>query len=143
VHPQRVGAGAVDLVDHHDRRAAEGERLAQHEARLRHRAVEGVHDEEHAVDHAQDTLDLAAEVGVARRVHDVDLGVAPADAGVLGEDGDAPLPLERVGVHHAFLDHLILTERSGLAEHLVDERGFAVVDVRDDGNITNLHSREM
>ena len=75
MHAQRIGARPVDLVDDDDRRAAERERLAQHEARLRHRPVERVDDEQHAIDHAQDALDLAAEIGVARRVDDVDLGV--------------------------------------------------------------------
>ena len=66
VHAQRIGAGAIDLVDDDDGGAAELERLAQHEARLRHRAVERIDDQQHAVDHAQDALHLAAEVGVAR-----------------------------------------------------------------------------
>ena len=103
VDAQRIGAGTIDLVDHDDRRSAERERLAQHEARLRHRTVERVDDEQHAVHHAQNALDLAAEIGVARRVDDVDLGAVPVDGGVLGENGDAALALERVGVHHSLL----------------------------------------
>ena len=143
VHAHRIGAGPVDLVDDDDRRAAELERLAQHEARLRHRSVEGVDDEQHAVDHAEDALDLAAEVGVARRVDDVDLGVLPADRGVLREDGDPALTLERVGVHHALGDDLIVAEGAGLPEHLVDEGRLPVIDVGDDGDVTNLHSLEI
>ena len=139
VHAHRVGAGPVDLVDDDDRRPAELERLAEHEARLRHRPVERVDDEQHAVDHAQDALDLAAEVGVARRVDDVDLRALPADGGVLGEDRDAPLALQRVGIHHALLHDLVLAKGAGLAEHLVDERRLAVIDVRDDGDVPDLH----
>ena len=142
VHAQRIGAGPIDLVDDDDRRAAERERLAQHEARLRHRPVERVDDEQHAVDHAQDALDLAAEVGVAGRVDDVDLGAVPTDGGVLGEDRDPPLTLERVRVHHALLNDLIIAKRAGLAEHLVDEGRLAVIDVRDDSDVTDLHSLE-
>jgi hypothetical protein len=51
-----------------------------------------------------------------------------------------PLALERVGVHHALGDDLIIPEGAGLAEHLVDEGRLPVIDVRDDGDITNLHS---
>ena len=40
-------------------------------------------------------------------------------------------------------DDLIVAERAGLAEHLVDERRLAVVDVRDDGDVTDLHSLEV
>jgi hypothetical protein len=140
VHAQRVGARAVDLVDDDDGRAAQRERLAQHEARLRHRAVERVDDEQHAVDHAQDALDLAAEVGVAGRVDDVDLHVLPAHRGVLGQDRDAPLALERVRVHHPVLDDLVVAEGPALAEHLVHESRLPVVDVGDDGDVANLHN---
>ncbi len=40
------------------------------------RPLGGVHQQQGAVGHLQDALDLAAEVGVAGRVDDVDLGVA-------------------------------------------------------------------
>ena len=137
---KRIGAGTIDLVDHDDRRPPESERLPQHESRLRHRPVERVDDEQHTVDHAQNALDLSAEIGVARRVDDVDLGVVPPDGGVLGENRDAPLALERVRVHHPLLNDLIISKRARLAEHLVDEGRLSVVDVRDDSNVTDFHS---
>ncbi len=56
---------AVDLVDDDDRLEPPLERLAQHEPRLRQRALRGVDEEHHAVDHRQGALDLAPEVGVA------------------------------------------------------------------------------
>ena len=56
-------------------------------------------------------LDLAAEVGVAGRVDDVDLHAADADRGVLGEDRDALLALEVGRVHDALVDVLVLAER--------------------------------
>jgi hypothetical protein len=62
------------------------------------------------------------------------------DGRVLGENGDAALTLERVRVHHALGDNLILTEGTSLPEHLVDECRFAMIDVCDDGDIPNLHS---
>ncbi len=68
-----VGAGvlAVDLVDDDDRLGPDFERLAQDEFRLGLGAVEGVHDQEHAVDHLENALHLAAEIGVAGGVDDV------------------------------------------------------------------------
>ena len=75
-----AGVGAVDLVDHEDHRQLGLERLAQHEAGLRERALGGVDEQQHAVDHRQRPLDLAAEVGVAGRVDDVDRHVAVAVA---------------------------------------------------------------
>ena len=51
-----------------------------------------------AVGHLEDALDLAAEVGVAGRVDDVDLDVAELEGDVLGQDGDAALAFQVVGV---------------------------------------------
>ncbi len=58
----------------------------------------------------------------------------------LGLDGDAPLPLDGIGVQH-LLFHLARFQASAELEEAVGERGFAVVDVGDDGEITDaLHS---
>ena len=96
VHLVRPRIRAVDLVDQHDRAQAEAQRLAQHELGLRQRPFGGVDQQHHAVDHREDALDLAAEVGVARRVDDVDARALPDDRGRLGEDGDAALALQVV-----------------------------------------------
>ena len=130
--------GAVDLVDDDDDAVAELERLAEHEARLRHGTLGGIHEQDDAVDHLQDTLDLAAEIGVTRRVDDVDLRVAVAHGGVLGQDRDAALALQIVGVHDALDDFLMLTVCTALLEHFVDQRGLAVVNVGDDGDVSQF-----
>ena len=96
-----------------------------------------VHQDQHPVHHPQDPLDLAPEVGVARGIHDVDLGAVPPHGGVLGQDGDAPLPLQRVGVHHPLLHLLVGPEGPRLPEHLIHQGGLAVIDVGDDGQVTN------
>ena len=68
-----TGSGAVDLVDDDDRSQAQRERLLKHGARLRHRAFDRVDQQQAAVGHVEHALDLAAEVGVAGRVDDIDL----------------------------------------------------------------------
>ena len=112
-------------------------RPSQHEARLRQRAFGGVDQQERAVGHHQRALDLAAEVGVAGRVDDVDLHVLVANAAVLRENRDAALALEIVRVHHALGDRLVVAKDAGLPEHVVDEGRFAVVDVGDDGDVSS------
>ncbi len=118
---------------------AEAERLAGDELGLRHRAFGRVDQQDHAVDHAEDPLDLGAEVGVARGVDDVDPVAVPLDRGALGEDGDPALLFQVVGIHGPFLHALILAESAGLAEQLVDKRGLAVVDVGDDRHVAEAH----
>ncbi len=140
-HPVRPRLGAVDLVDHHDRAQAVRERLLRDEPRLRHRAIHRIHEQQHRIDHRQHALDFAAEVRVSRRVDDVDPELAPADRGVLGQDRDAALALERVRVHHAIGKRLARIERAGLPQQLVDQRRLAVIDVRDDGDVAQLTRR--
>ena len=138
--------GAVGLVDEQDDGKLRLERLAQHEAGLRQRALARVDEQHDAVDHGQAALDLAAEVGVAGGVDDVDrdghLGVDAlvGDRRVLGEDRDALLTLEVVRVHRALFHVLVRAEGAGLTQHGVDERGLAVVDVRDDRDVAEVRS---
>jgi hypothetical protein len=143
-HPVRARARAVDLVDDDNRVEAHIEGLLRHEARLRHRAVLGVHQQAHAIDHRQHALDFAAEVGVSWGVDDIDpvlsaiALVRPADGGVLGKDGDAALALEVVAVHDALAEILAGIQRLGLPQQLVHQRGLAVVNVGDDGDVAKV-----
>ena len=133
-----AGVGSVDLVhDDHDRQARL-ERLAQHEARLRQRALGGVDQEEDAVHHRQGPLHLPAEVGVPRSVHDGDLHRAVRHGRVLGENGDALFALEVARVEHPVGELLVGPEGPGLAEHGVDQRRLAVIDVCHDGYIAKV-----
>ena len=135
----RVGVLAVDLVDDDDGLVAHLQRLAQDEAGLRHGAFGGVHQQQHAVDHVHDALDLPAEIGVAGGVDDVDLALAAVgDGGVLGQDGDAALALQVLRVHDALGHLLVVAEDLGLTQQAVDERRLAVVDVGHDGDVADV-----
>ena len=75
---------------------------------------------------------------MAGGVDDVDLGPVPANGCVLRQNGDAALALERIGVHHPLDDDLILAKRASLSQHFVDESRLAVIDMRDDCDVTNF-----
>ena len=139
-HLADARVGAVDLVHDEHHRQARLERLAQHEAGLGERALGGVHEEHHAVHHRQAALHLAAEVGVAGGVHEVELHGSVADRGVLGEDRDAALALLVHRVHDEVGEPLGLVdgEHAGLAQHRVDQGGLAVVDVGDDRDVADV-----
>ena len=87
----------------------------------------------------EDALDLAAEIGVAGRVDDVDARALPDDRGALGEDGDAALTLQVVRIHGALGDLLVLAEGAALLQQAVHQRGLAVVDVGDDRDVADVH----
>ncbi len=130
-----AGIGAVDLVEHDHRGKVGGEGLGQDVAGLGQRALGGVDEQHDPVDHGESSLDLAAEVGVPRRVDEVDLRALPGDGGRLGEDRDAPLALLVVGVHDPVDERLVLAEHPARAEEGVDERRLAVIDVGDEGDV--------
>ena len=106
---------------------------------LRFDALAGVDDQQRAFAGGKRARDFVGKIDVAGRVDQVEAvfvavlrGVMQADA--LGLDGDAALALEVHGVEH-LRGHFALGERAGQFEQAVGQRGFAVVDVRDDAEI--------
>ena len=130
--------GTVDLVHGDDKGKILLQGFLQHKACLGHAALGGVHQKEHAVDHLQNAFHFAAEIGVARGVHDIDFHAVIIGTGVFGKDGDAALALDVAGVHYALGNLLVFAERSALLEHLVHERRLAVVDVGNDRDVANV-----
>ena len=114
------------------------EGLLGDETGLGHGPLHRVHQEQDRIDHGQDPLHLAAEVGVAGGVDDVDAVLVPADGGVLREDGDTPLLLDVVGVHDPLHWAEALAEGAGLLEQLVDQGGLTMIDVGDDGDVAQV-----
>ncbi len=125
----------VDLVDHQHRRQIGFQGLHEHVAGLGQRALARVHQEHDAIHELERALHFAAEIAVPRRVHDVDLDAAIAHAGVLRENGDAALALQVHGIEHLFM-HFALREGAGQFEQAIGKRRFAVVNVRDDAEIS-------
>ena len=133
-----AGRRAVDLVDDDDRAQPALQRPRQHGARLGHGAFDGVDQQQAAIGHVQHPLHLAAEIGVAGGVDDVDLYARVGDGGVLGQDGDAALALQIVGVEDQAARGGGVAEDVRLLEQPIDEGGLAVVDVGDDGDVAQV-----
>ncbi len=140
-----AGIRAVRLVDEQDDGKVGFERLTQHETGLRQRAFARVDEQHDAIHHGQAALDLPTEVGVAGGVDHIDgdravcgVDARVGDGGVLGQDGDALFALEVVRVHGALFEMRVGSEGIRLAEHGVDKRRLAVVDVRDDGDVAQV-----
>ena len=141
-YPVRTGARAVDLVDHHDRLEAGSEGFLGHEAGLGHGAVYRVYQQQYGIHHGHHPLYFTAKVGVSGGVHDVDAVIVPLNSGVLGEDGDATLLLQIVGIHHPLDVASAISQGAGLLQQLVHQGGFAVVNVGDNGNIAQAFNHE-
>jgi hypothetical protein len=87
-----------------------------------------------------------SEVDVAGRIDEIEVVYLPVACRVLqrsglGLDGDAALSLEIHRVEH-LLTHLAIGESAATLDESIGERRLTVVDVGDDGKITDvLHAR--
>ena len=117
---------------------AQRDGLAQDELCLRHGAVRRVHQQQRPVDHPQGPFHLAAEVGVARRIDEVDL-MRPVDqTRVLRPDRDALFALQVHGVHDERALGRHIAHRFRVAKHRIDQGGLPMVNVGDDGNVPEM-----
>ena len=128
----------IDLVDHDDRPQAYFEGFGEHEPRLRHWTLGRIDEHDGPIGHANDALHLAAKIGVARRIDDVDLHALVRQGNVFGEDRDAPLPLQVVAIEHELMVQLARPELAALLEEAIDQRRLAVIDVGDDDDIAKI-----
>src|SRR6266566_2110630 len=135
---------SVDLVDYNHRFQFVLHRLSKNETGLCLRSIVCIHNQQHAVHHFHDALDFAPEIRVARCVDDVDPITVPMESRVLRANRDSLLALEIHRVHHALLDLLIGAKGPRLPQQLIDQRSLAVIDVRNDRDITDfIHSRDV
>ena len=75
---------------------------------------------------------------MARRIDNVDLDVVVHDRTVLGVDGDTSFSFDVIAVHNAVHDLFIRPEHAALVEERIHKRGFARVNVCNDGNIDDF-----
>ena len=134
----RTRVFSVDLVDDNNRLQFVLHRLAQNKTRLCLWPIVRIDNKQHAVHHFHDPLDFAAEIGVTRCIDDVDPITVPLKSCVLRANRDSFFALEIHRIHHALFNLLIGAKRARLAQQLIDQRRLAVIDVRNDSDITDL-----
>lgn len=125
----------VDLVDHHDGRELAREGLSGHEAGLGHGPIYRIHQQKHAINHGQHALHFAAKVGVPGRIHNIDANALPIEGRVLGEDGNAPFLFQVLIIHDPL--RLPWRNRPRKLKQSIHKGRFAVVNVRNNGNVTD------
>ena len=111
---QRTRLRTVDFIDADDDRKVKLKGFAQHEFGLRHGALEGVHHQNNAVYHLQDALHFAAEVCVARGIHNIDFHAVVGDGCVFGKDCNSAFSFNVSGIHDALRYFLICAEDAAL-----------------------------
>ena len=134
-----VGTKLVHLVDKANSWNVVLVSLTPYGLGLRLNTLFTVEDCNGTVKNTKRTLHLNGEVHVSRGVDDVDLGIFPLNADILGKDGDPALTLEVVVVQQEVVHLLIITEKLRSVKHVVYQGGFTVVNVGDDGDVAQIH----
>ena len=131
---------AVDFVQTYNHMKIKFQRFFQHESGLGHSTFKSIYHQNHAVHHFQHPFHLAAEIGMPRGINDVDFCSFIIYCRIFGQDSNATLPLDVVGVHYPLLNFLVFPEYAALAQQLIHQGGFAVVYVGDDRHISDIVS---
>ena len=99
-------------------------------------AVGAADDQHGVVQHLQGPLGLGGKVHVARGVQQGQLGLGQGEHRLLGEDGDAPGPLQGVCVQKGVLvvHPAQLPQGPGLVEHGLAQGGLSRVHVGQDAD---------
>ena len=132
--------GLVYLVDNDNNGMVQLKRTLKHEARLGHGALCGIDQQQNSVDHLEHALDLTAEVCVTGGVNDIDLDVLVVDGCIFGKDRYSAFTLDVSRVHNAGAHFLIITKNTALLQHLIHERGLAMVNVGDNCDVSQIFS---
>ena len=142
--------GAVNLVDDQDWLDFLTESLTQHSLSLNSDALDVVDDDESTVGDTKGGGNLRGEVNVTRRVDQVDQVaklvllvddfclVVEGNTG--GLDGDTTVLFVLTGVSGAGISSCLLGNNTGLGDEGVGQGALAVVDVSNDGHVSDLVS---
>ncbi len=139
-HSGRVGPAAVDLVNEDQGRHGQAAQGTPEDDGLRLDALHRRDDEDSRVEHGQASLDLGDEVGVARRVDEVDLDVPDGERRDVRAHGDAATPLDvhRVGAGGAVVDAAGRGDGAGLVQEPFGQARLARVNMREDAQIDGV-----
>ena len=142
LHEFGLRGGQIDFVDHRNDREimARGEKRVGDGLRLD--ALARVHDQQRALAGGKRARNFVGKIHVAGRVDQVQAVFVAVARGVMQAnafrfDGDAALALQVHRVEH-LRAHFALGQRAGQLQQAVGQRGFAVVNVRDDAEIPDV-----
>ena len=111
IHLLGTAVQFVHLVHDHDGLQSDFQGLAQHEAGLRHGALEGIDQKQATVGHVQHALHLAAEVGVTRSVDDINLRALVVNTYILGQNGNTAFALQLIVIQHQLTCLLVIAKQ--------------------------------
>ena len=138
IHLFRTTVRLIHLVYHHNRLQSYLKSLLKHETCLRHWTLKGIYKENTSVSHIEDTLHFTTEVRVSRSIYDIDFCTFPIDRYILRENGYATFTFKVVGIKYLVWVVLTFTEKFSGKHHLIDQSSLSMVNVSDDGDVSNI-----
>ena len=111
----------------------------QYKTSLWHRAFKRIDQQQDAISHFQNALHLTAKIGVTRCIDHIYLNAFIGNGDVLCQNGNTTFPLKVIAVHDKVACFLVVAEYVGSMQYLIDQCRLTVVNVRNDGDVTNVH----
>ncbi len=111
----------------------------QHKTGLGHWAFKGIDQQQNPIGHIQDAFHLAAKIGVAGGVDDVDFNILVNHRYVFGNNGDPAFAFQVVVVQNQIPFVFAIAEKLAMMHDFVHQRGFSVIDVGNNGNVPDVH----
>ncbi len=139
---RRIGGRQIDLIDDRQDLQALLQRGVAVGDTLGFDALRGIDHQQGPLAGRERAGNLVGEIDMTRRVDEIQLiqlardGLKP-QGDALGLDGDAALALQVHAIEHLSL-HFPCIQSPALLDEAVRERGFAVVDVGNDGKIADI-----
>ena len=124
---------SINFIDHNQNLFLAFKGFFQHKPCLRQRSFRGINQQNRAINHHQGTLHFSAKIRMTGSVKYIDFSFIPGYGAVFRGNGDSPLAFQIHAVHDAFIYKLIFTEESALPEHLINECGFSMINMGNDG----------
>ena len=138
-HLDRIGSGAVQLVDEDQSRHAVSLDLTIDGQRLRLHATDSAQDQHRSVQHPQAPLHLNREIDVAGSIDQVDAVIGPVDSCRRTGDRDPAFLLEIHVIHRGTTPTMNLlhpVQSTGVEQDPLAERGLARIDVGRNANVS-------
>ena len=128
----------IAIIAHVDHGKTTLQSLLQHETCLRHGTFESIDKQDTSVSHVEHALYLTTKVRVTRSIDDIDFRALIVDRHILGEDRYTSLTLQVIVIEYQLPTVLVLAKQVSGEHHLVYQRCLAVVDVRNNGNVSDV-----
>lgn len=137
-HALRISRWQIDLIEHRNNCEIMFHSHIEHRQRLRLNTLRGIHEQNGSFTRGEAAAHLVPKIRMPRSVDEIELHTRILHTHRLELDGNPPLALQIHGIQQLRF-HLTMLLGASQLDHAVGKRGLAVIDVRDDAEIADIH----